>query len=185
MFVESPRAEAFAPLYASILQRTSLLLVAGLADLDRGELLPRPRAGAAAAALQEGAAQIGAGDLEHHIEVRTGDELEGLAEQFNRMSRQLRESYAGLERKVEQRTAELTEALEQQTATAEVLRVISSSVADAAAGVREDHAELQAPVPGTRAAINLLGADGLIHLAAYEGPGREAFAAMLSVRAQS
>ena len=81
------------------------------ADLDRGELLPRPRPGAAAAALQEGAAQIGAGELERRIEVRTGDELEGLAEQFNRMSAQLQESYAGLERKVEQRTAELSEAL--------------------------------------------------------------------------
>ena len=38
------------------------------------------------------------------IVVRTNDELEGLADQFNRMSSQLRESYSGLERKVEERT---------------------------------------------------------------------------------
>ena len=36
--------------------------------------------------LQEGAQRIGAGDLEQKIEVRTGDELEALAGQFNRMT---------------------------------------------------------------------------------------------------
>jgi len=78
----------------------------------------------------EGAQRIGAGDLDRQIDVRTGDELEGLADQFNRMTAQLRESYAGLERKVDERTRELQNSLEQQTAISEILRVISSSPTD-------------------------------------------------------
>ena len=80
--------------------------------------------------LAEGAQRIGEGNLDQTIVVHTGDELEGLAERFNRMSTQLRESYAGLERKVEERTRELANSLEQQTAISEILRVISSSPTD-------------------------------------------------------
>ena len=80
--------------------------------------------------LRVGAARIGSGNLDQRISVKTGDEFEALAEQFNDMAGQLRESYTDLEQKIEARTAELTESLEQQTATSEVLRVISSSPTD-------------------------------------------------------
>ena len=62
-------------------------------------------------ALQAGAARIGSGDLSHRISVKTGDELEALADQFNDMTKRLEESYAGLEQKVAQRTAELSKSL--------------------------------------------------------------------------
>ena len=129
VFVESPRAEAFAPLYASII-RIGLLLVAGLlaavvASFFLARALVQP-----IRALQAGAARIGAGELDQRIEVRSGDELEALAEQFNKMGDDLKASYAGLERKVDERTAELTESLDYQTAISAVLRVISESPTD-------------------------------------------------------
>jgi signal transduction histidine kinase len=61
-------------------------------------------------ALQAGAARLGTGDLDQRVDVKTGDELEGLADEFNAMAARLRESYADLERKVEERTQELEQA---------------------------------------------------------------------------
>jgi signal transduction histidine kinase len=81
-------------------------------------------------ALQQGAERIGGGELHHRLAIRTGDELEALAEQFNRSAAALEESYTGLEQKVAERTAELRESLDQQMATADVLRVISQSPTD-------------------------------------------------------
>lgn len=126
MFVELPIEEAYAPLYESI-KRSSYLLMGGLTlaflaglFLARKMIIPIQQ-------LRLGAAQLGAGNLEQRISIKTGDELESLADQFNDMAGRLEESYAGLEQKVEQRTHELSESLAQQTATSEVLQVISSS----------------------------------------------------------
>jgi signal transduction histidine kinase len=129
VFAERPIGEALAPLYASA-YRTVGLLLAGVAFSVLASLLLARRMTTPIQALEAGAARIGAGALDQRIDVKTGDELEGLADQFNRMAGHLQESYATLEQKVEDRTRELTEALEHQTATAEVLRVISSSPTD-------------------------------------------------------
>jgi len=51
--------------------------------------------------------QVTAGQFGHRIEVATGDEIETLADQFNRMSAKLDDSYALLEKKVADRTREL------------------------------------------------------------------------------
>ena len=129
VFVEQPVAEVYAKLNASIL-RTGLLLLAGLVISAIGALALARGMVRPIRTLSEGAQRIGEGNLDQRIEVRTGDELEALADRFNRMTAQLRESYAGLERKVDERTHELTNSLEQQTAISEILRVISSSPTD-------------------------------------------------------
>ena len=110
VFVELPADEANAPLY-SALQRLALILLAALIfAVLAGVFLARRMVGPIRA-LQVGAARIGSGDLSHRISVKTGDELEALADQFNDMTKRLEESYAGLEQKVAQRTAELSKSL--------------------------------------------------------------------------
>ena len=136
VLVERPLADAYAPLRAPII-RSVVIFVLGLGLSILASILLARRMVAPIRVLQEGAARIGAGDLGHRIEVRTGDELEALGDELNRTAGQLEESYANLEGKVEARTRELadanaglTESLEQQTATSEILRVISSSPTD-------------------------------------------------------
>ena len=126
VFVELPIREAMAPVYTSLLQTGALLGLGLLLAAVAGTLLAR-RMAVPIRRLQSGAERLGSGELEHRIEIRTGDEIEVLADRFNRMAGQLQESYATLESKVEARTHDLAEALEFQTASAEVLRTVASS----------------------------------------------------------
>jgi signal transduction histidine kinase len=129
MFVELPVEEAYASLYAALQRLAIVLAAASLFAVLAGVFLARRMVGPIQA-LRAGAERIGSGDFAQRISIPTGDELEGLANQFNDMGARLQESYADLENKVEQRTAELKESLEQQTATSEVLETISSSAGD-------------------------------------------------------
>jgi signal transduction histidine kinase len=129
VFVELPAAEAQQPVIDSGLRDLALLALGLLIAGAAGALLAR-RMVVPIRAMQESAQRIGRGDLGHRMSIRTGDELEALAEQFNRSTGALQESHETLERRVEDRTAELRETLEQQTATTEILHVISQSPTD-------------------------------------------------------
>ena len=126
VFVELPVDEAYQPLITSI-QRTALVLFGALCLAALAGIFLARRMVVPIQALRTGAARIGSGDLAQRISIKSGDELEALADQFNEMAGRLQESYADLEKKVAVRTRELSESLEQQTATSEVLSVISSS----------------------------------------------------------
>jgi signal transduction histidine kinase/HAMP domain-containing protein len=127
VFVEQPREEAFAGLYASIERTIGLgafgVLLAVVASLVLARRMVRP-----IRALQEGAAKIGAGELGLRLHLKTGDELEALADQFNRMTAQLQESYATLEQKVEERTQALGRSVQELKALGEVSRAVSSTL---------------------------------------------------------
>jgi signal transduction histidine kinase len=60
--------------------------------------------------LHEGAKTIGSGNLDFRVNIKTGDEIEWLAEEFNKMAAELKGSYDTLEQKVEDKTADLEKA---------------------------------------------------------------------------
>ncbi len=71
-------------------------------------------------ALTAATREVAAGDFNQTIAVHTGDEIEALAIQFNRMAAQLQASYSLLEQNVQQRTAELAAANERYRAVSEL-----------------------------------------------------------------
>jgi signal transduction histidine kinase len=107
VFIERPVREAYAPIYASML-RTSALLLVGLGVALLATLLVRRRVVRPLESLRQGVERIREGDLNTRLDVKTGDEIETLAEEFNKMATHLREAYTGLEQKIAERTQALT-----------------------------------------------------------------------------
>jgi signal transduction histidine kinase len=127
VFVELPVEEAYASLYNSI-KRSGLIMFGGLMLAFLSGLFLARRMVVPIQMLRAGAQRIGGGDLGQRISIKTGDELEGLADQFNDMANRLQESYSGLERKVEMRTRELAQSVEELRALGEVSQAVNSTL---------------------------------------------------------
>ncbi len=139
LVVELPTSEALADV-RQMLYLLAVLIVLGMVGAGSlGLIVPR-RIVQPVLTLQEGAQRIGAGHLDHLIQVRTGDEMQDLAEAFNQMAARLKASRTELEHwaheledRVDERTQELAEAskrMERRAAqlqtNAEVARTITS-----------------------------------------------------------
>ena len=110
-FVRQDPRETFAPL-DQLLWKVSLgavgvFLLMLLAGLFLARRIVRP-----IQALQAGAALIGRGELDHRLDITTGDEIEKLADNFNQMADSLRQHTEGLEHAVALRTKDLRESQE-------------------------------------------------------------------------
>ncbi len=78
-----------------------LLLMAGLLHYFYGWIFYPIRD------LEAGVGLLARGDFNHRIEVKSGDEMESLAQAFNEMTRRLRELYTDLARQVNERSRQL------------------------------------------------------------------------------
>ena len=145
VIIERPAEEVYEPLYASMLRTSSLLLVglgmALLASLFVARRVVRPLQ-----ALHQGVELIGSGNLDHRLNVKTGDEIEILADEFNKMTENLREAYDGLEHKVTERTQELAIANER-------LKQLDRLKSDFVSNVSH---ELRTPLTAIKGSVDLL-----------------------------
>jgi signal transduction histidine kinase/ActR/RegA family two-component response regulator len=114
MFVEQSRREALRPVYASIATTVVLLLLGIVAAVSASLALAR-RMVRPIRQIEAGAKEIGEGRLDQRIDVKTGDELEALGVQFNRMAERLQAIYDALEARISERTSDLAAANESKT----------------------------------------------------------------------
>jgi signal transduction histidine kinase len=106
LFIEQPLTEAYNPLYASLFRTSSVALIALAVALLASFLVAR-RVIIPLQMLRHGAERIGKGDLNFRLHINTGDEIENVAEEFNRMASALYHAYTDLEDKVRGRTRDL------------------------------------------------------------------------------
>jgi class 3 adenylate cyclase/HAMP domain-containing protein len=156
---EQPLSQALAPIH-ELLLRIALLVALGLAVAILAGMLLARRMLIPIRALRDGAHRLGAGDFGHRIEVRTADELEELAGQFNSMAGQLHETYSDLESKVKERTRDLAQSVNELKVLEEVGRAVASSL------------DLDAVLPTVAArALEITQADAVL-IYGYDAPTR-------------
>ncbi len=106
-FIRQDPKELYAPIDSLLWSATSsgvvLIGFVALLGLVLSKKLVKP-----IQILQQGAEQIGKGNLDVRLAIRTNDEIEQLAGAFNQMAEKLRESYSTLEQRVLERTSQLS-----------------------------------------------------------------------------
>jgi signal transduction histidine kinase len=106
MFVWQSSEEVFAPI-EHFFKWTAAFGLLGVAMLVALGYIAANRIAAPIRLLQEAAQQIGRGEYREPITLSTGDEIEELADEVNRMNQQLASQFAGLESQVEMKTQEV------------------------------------------------------------------------------
>jgi two-component system, NtrC family, sensor kinase len=105
-FVWQSSDELFAPIqhlftWMTVFGTVAIALLASLGYVAASRIVTPVRK------LQQAARSIGRGELRSDIQIQTGDELEDLAEEFNRMNQQLEAAFAGLTSQVQLKTEEV------------------------------------------------------------------------------
>ncbi|MEC4890817.1 MAG: ATP-binding protein [Nitrospira sp.] len=106
-FVWQSSDELFAPIqhlfmWMTVFGSVAIALLAVLGYVAASRIVTPVRT------LQQAAQAIGRGELRTAIDIRTGDELQDLADEFNRMNAQLEAAFAGLTDQVTLKTQEVT-----------------------------------------------------------------------------
>ena len=127
VMLEQPTSQALAPVH-ELMVRIAILVALGLVVAILAGMLLARRMVVPISALRSGARRLGSGDFSHRIDIKTNDELEELADQFNSMAGQLHETYSDLETKVEERTRDLARSVNVLKVLEEVGRAVVSSL---------------------------------------------------------
>lgn len=108
--------------------------------------------------LQKGIQYIGNGQLDHRINLSTGDEIEEVGNEFNEMAKKMQTFYLGLEQKVSERTKELeTRTRELELKNNDMFTLFSMGAALSECSSRE---EVLSVTPGK--VMGMMKADGVI-----------------------